>query len=97
MKFGDILCLKTTGELVFVLGEPAADSENKSISVRRPTMTREGIIHSTDVFYQAELETPEEHLRHEAQEMVLKADIQEEMLTLRDAQKAEKKTDITVN
>lgn len=94
MKFGDIFCLKTTGELVFVLG---VEEEAGTVTIRRPTMTREGIVHVSQTFFQAELETAEQHLRNEAKEMVLKADIQEEILTARNAGKAEKAVDLTIN
>lgn len=98
MKFGDLLCLKTTGELCFVLQVfPGTDKTAPMVEVRRPTMTREGIVHAIDTFYQDELETPEQHLRYEAKEMVLKANIQDEILSTREAERAEKKTDITVN
>jgi hypothetical protein len=98
MKFGDLLCLKTTGELVFVLEVfPGTDDTAPQVEVRRPTMTREGITHAEDMFYQDELETPEQHLRYEAKEMVLKANIQEEILNAREAERVEKKTDVTVN
>jgi hypothetical protein len=94
MQFGDILCLKTTGELVFVL---TTYDNLKTADVRRPTMERDGIFHKVDTFFQAELETPEEHLRREAKDMILKGDIQNEVLEAREAQEVNKKTDISVN
>jgi hypothetical protein len=73
---GSILCFRTTGELVSVIGlvEPGS-----RVYVRRPVMQERGISHAADVVYLSELETVEEHLRREAKEMVLKVEIQNEM------------------
>lgn len=95
MQFGDILCLKVTGELVFILDTFNGTSE---VQVRRPTMGRDGIKHVVDRFYQTELETAEEHLRHEAKEMLLKGKIQQEIFkATEEPEVAEKVTDISVN
>ena len=91
MEYGTILCMKTTGELVFVLGQ----GENGDVRVRRPVMTRDGIDQQVNFFHEAELETIEEHLRHEAKEMVLKSKIQEEILN--ELGKKDKKPDVRVN
>jgi hypothetical protein len=93
VEVGTVLCFKSTGELVVVIGK-----EGDFVLVRRPCMTHDnGITHSIDKVYAFELETVEEHLRHEAKEMVLKTLIQEDMLEAMEANKKAKKKDILVN
>lgn len=75
-KSGDVVVLKTTGEMAIVLG-PAPQAG--WFSIRRPVMTRDGIIHEKDVMHELELESSEDHLNREANEMILKVRIQEEM------------------
>ena len=100
MKAGDILCIKTTGELVVVLH--VYPDEGK-VEVRRPTMTRDnGIIHNAEVLLKTELETSEDHLRREANEMLIKEKIQNEFLEAHTkAEEAKvvafKKPDLAVN
>jgi hypothetical protein len=89
-----IMCLRATGEIVFVLG--TYDSGN--IRVRRPIMTRDGILHQEDSFTAAEIETVESHLKRELEEMKLKAKLQKEAFAEEEeAQLASKKTDISIN
>jgi hypothetical protein len=76
MQLGDLLTIKTTGELVYVLSE----TDRKTFKVRRPVMSRDGITHFTDEFFADELETIEEHLRRELADMKLKARLQKELL-----------------
>lgn len=76
VTIGDVLCFKTTGELCVVMGEVQPGDR---VYVRRPTMNQGLISYSADVVYQAELETPEVHLRGEAKEMLLKVQIQNEL------------------
>lgn len=76
MEPGQVFCYKTTGELCLIL---AIDGDR--VKVRRPVMTHEnGIQQSEDFIYAFELETVEQHLRREGQEMVLKSRIQNEMM-----------------
>lgn len=76
MQPGDIVCYKTTGELAVVLATHEALNQ---VDVRRPIMTENGIKQEVTTSYTFELETPEVHLRREAQEMVLKIKIQQEV------------------
>ncbi len=91
---GQIMCHKTTGELVVVLelvGE-------RGVEVSRPVMSHEnGITHVKNAVYTFELETVEEHLRREAKEMVLKTKIQEEMMAELDAGKKSKVENLLIN
>lgn len=73
---GELLAIKTTGELVYIISE----TDRKTYKVRRPSMTRDGIVHSTDEFFADELETIEAHLRRELSDMKLKAKLQKEVL-----------------
>jgi hypothetical protein len=93
MKPGEILCRRTTGELCIVLTELEAGLYN----VRRPVMQEKGIDHVIDEVYAFELETVEEHLRHEAKEMLLKIDIQEEMSQAMENAKKSKIDKLMVN
>lgn len=64
VKVGDILVIKTTGELVYVLEEKDEDGR---VDVRRAIMSdNKSISHVVDVFYADELETGEQHLEREA-------------------------------
>lgn len=75
IKAGEIMCLKTTGEIVCVLGEVQPGDR---VYIRRPIQNQAGISHASDTVYQFELEEPLEHFRKEAKEMLDKADIQRE-------------------
>lgn len=90
-----IMCLRATGEIVFVLGT----YDNGEIKVRRPVMTRDGIRHQEDGFTAAEIETVESHLRRELEEMKLKAKLQKEAFAEEEEETrlASKKTDISIN
>ena|SRR6266550_6376601 len=96
MKPGQVMCLKTTGELCIVVQD--VQVPGGMVSVRRPLMSHDnGIQHSEDAFYPFELETVEEHLRHEAKEMLLKTQIQEEMMIEMDNAKKSKVEKMLVN
>ncbi len=96
MKPGTVACLRTTGELCIVIRDAQADGG--MVFVRRPLMSHEnGIQHSEDTFFPFELETVEEHLRHEAKEMLLKTQIQEEMMAEMDNAKKSKIEKMLVN
>jgi hypothetical protein len=91
---GSIVCLKTTGEIVVVLG-PAEEGE---FTIRRPVMTsKDGIRHSIDNVFAIELETEEEHLRREAAAMILKIKIQDELQDQMEADRKDKIVDTRVN
>lgn len=95
VAIGTVLCRKTTGELCIVLN--ITDAVQGLLHVRRPVMTAEnGINHVVDDVYTYELETVEDHLRHEAKEMVLKQTIQEEMMQALENNK-KKQVDVLVN
>jgi hypothetical protein len=94
MLAGDILCIKTTGELVIVLGK----NEDGTVNVRRPSMGKDGIYHSQNSFFEFELQTSEEHLRQEANEMILKNRIQKETLKkMEDEEDKAKAANLLVN
>ncbi len=96
MKPGQVMCLRTTGELCIVIKVPQIEGDQ--LKVRRPLMSHEnGIQHSEDYFFPFELETVEEHLRHEAKEMLLKTQIQEEMMAEMDNAKKSKIEKMLVN
>ena len=93
MEVGSIYVLKTTGELCCVIGQDVPGA----VRVRRPTMTHEnGIVQNSNVFYEFELESVEDHLRREGKEMLLKVRIQEEMQEEMDRTK-KKPVDVLVN
>jgi hypothetical protein len=89
------MCLKATGEIIFVLGT----YDNGDIKVRRPVMTRDGIEHHLDAFNAEEIETVESHLRKELDEMKLKAKLQKEAFAAEEeeAPVATKRTDTSIN
>jgi len=96
MKPGQLMCLRTTGELCIITRSAAEDGGK--VAVRRPVMSHDdGIRHSEDGFFPFELETVEEHLRHEAKEMLLKTQIQEEMMAEMDNAKKSKIEKMLVN
>lgn len=95
---GTILCFKTTGEMCLVLEDGMAKDGRANLKIRRPIMTKDnGIEHEEDIVYTFELETVEEHLRREAHEMVLKTEIQEELMEALEAKKARKNDKLLVN
>lgn len=75
MKPGDVLALKTTGELVTIIGIPT-DDESRCV-IRRPKMTQSGIEHLLENIFQLELETPSEHIDREVGEQLLKMKAQQ--------------------
>jgi hypothetical protein len=100
MELGDIFCVKTTGELVSII---EVNDDKSTVLTRRPSMTKDnGIVHYQDTFLQCEVETSEEHLRREANEMLIKEKIQNEFVEAHEkAQEAKvvafKKSDLAVN
>lgn len=62
---GKIAFVKTSDEPVFVIGIEA-DKNNVAIAiVRRPIQTENGVVHSTDQFFLAELQTSEQKVMEE--------------------------------
>jgi hypothetical protein len=59
IKAREVAFIKTTGESVFVLEYPTAESA-VTAKVRRPIMTRDGVKHETEWFAYDELETLDE-------------------------------------
>jgi hypothetical protein len=90
----EIMTLKLTGERVFVLD----NSLNGKILVRRPSMGPNGITHSQETFYLVELETLEDNIHREINEVLLKNRISQE-ITQKESQKnlAGQIKDIAIN
>lgn len=73
MNVGDILCLKTTGEKVQVIGLNAT-----SVNIRRASMTeQDGLKHNNESFYEFELETLDAHAQRQIDEQKLKVEANE--------------------
>ena len=77
---GQIVGVKTSGERVYVIKEALGRDVMKAYLVRRPTMGRDGMAHVTETFYEDELESVEQNLTRELDEMVLKARLTEKIL-----------------
>lgn len=73
-----MVAVKTTGELVTVLGESINNEEQ--FSVRRPKMGPNGVEHLDEEFYSFELETPSDHINREAQEQLTRMIAQKEII-----------------
>lgn len=67
---GTVLRLRTTGESVVVIGDALGDEDQ--VQVRRPVNTPEGVKHLVDVFGLYELDTVEENLRREFNEIQIR-------------------------
>jgi len=79
MKLHDIICIKTTGEKVFLL----AETERKTWKVRRPVIAENGSIgHEVEEFFEAELESVEDFTKRLVSEMILKANSQRKLLSV---------------
>lgn len=80
IKAGQVVYVQTTGEKVFVIG-PAVKEDvtleapkegfraDQEVLVRRPIATRDGITYEERSFYAAELETAEEQVTREFEEL----------------------------
>lgn len=77
MKLGEVWALKTTGELVVVIGTINTDD---TIHVRRPVMGSDGVTHKVETYWPFELEPTEDHLRREAHEQLNKMIIQKSVI-----------------
>ena len=72
IKVGEVLCLKTSGEKVFILAV-----EEDKITVRRPFVGESGVYkHAIENFTLGELETISEHMYRQVDEMLQKGDAQ---------------------
>jgi hypothetical protein len=70
-QLGTVLRLKTTGESVVVIGDVPSDPD--MVVVRRPTSTQaEGLRHQVDEFALYELDTVEESIRREFNEVKIR-------------------------
>lgn len=67
---GSLLRLKTTGENVVIIGDVADNEE--LVSVRRPINNPAGVQHVIEEFYLNELDTVEESIRREFNEMKIR-------------------------
>src|SRR5208283_2670140 len=80
---GTIVGVKTSGERVFVIRQLDENLWRGPVPlylVRRPLVGKEGLRHENTQFYEDELETVEENLTRELDEMVLKARLTEKIL-----------------
>ena len=69
-NIGDVACMKITGEELMVLEV----LPNEQVSVRRPSMSSEGILHKVEVYNIFELETKDERQTRELSERQSLAD-----------------------
>ena len=79
MQRGDIMAVKTTGEICYVLEAEGFDDEQSPLDVvvvRRPKLTQNGIEHEETTFLAGELETLQEHVNREAKEGTYKLEAQ---------------------
>jgi hypothetical protein len=99
-KIGDILAIKTTGEIVYVLTDED-DSQYKEdgfsghyveVKVRRPILSENGIAHEVAIFRSNELETVEEYVQREATMQTYKIKAQKNILekAIRELEEAER-------
>jgi hypothetical protein len=69
LNVGELAIIKTTGEMVYLM---QVDERLQRAEVRRPTLTSEGIVHTSEWFFLGELTTKEGYINQEFQEGVLK-------------------------
>jgi hypothetical protein len=89
---GDVVALKTTGEIVFALGDPYGSDTGKKVDVRRPVLSDSGIDHVLATFFVDELETVEEYVNREATMQTYKIRAQKNILekAIRELEEAER-------
>ena len=80
IKRGDILAVKTTGEIVYLLGNPYGSDTGQKVDVRRPLLTEYGIKHEITTFFADELEPVEQYAEREANIQVLKLKMQRKLM-----------------
>lgn len=77
MNKQDIVCIKTSGEKVYLI----ALTDRNTWQVRRPNVTEAGAIeHSVDEFFAGELEPVEAYYTRLVDEMIMKAKVQKKLL-----------------
>jgi len=76
---GTIVALKVTGERVFVLGENPTTVNGMFYSVRRPVVGPNGITHIIESFSGEELESVEESVRRELNDILMKRKLEQEI------------------
>jgi hypothetical protein len=85
---GDIMCVKTTGERVCVLGF-TLDQEGE-LRVRRPVIGDGGTIsHEKITLNDFEIETITEHAKRQVAEMILKSEAQKDLIVAEKRMQAE--------
>lgn len=90
----EIMALKLTGERVTILDEYKQETSGReTVTVRRPVMSQSGISHQIETFNIVEVETLEENLRREFEEVLLKDRVSKEIMQ-REMNKAGKVVDI---
>jgi hypothetical protein len=92
MIIGEIFCIKTTGEKVYILDlftRSFQDTMRSFVTVRRPNVADGGgIIHETLDLFVDELESVDDHAERQIQEMLLKQKASkrfEELVTTQEA------------
>jgi glutamyl-tRNA reductase len=93
IKRGDVLALKTTGEIVYVLGEPYGSDTGQKVDIRRPRLSENGISHEVNVVFVDELETIQEYVNREAEMATFKLEAQKNILEkkMRELEEKDKK------
>lgn len=77
MQAREIVCIRTTGEKVYLI----AETDRNTWKVRRPVISEHGEIrHETEEFFSSELATVVEYAQSMVQEMILKAKCQKELM-----------------
>lgn len=77
MTKGQVLCIKTTGEKVYLI----AETDRRTWQVRRPIINDNGgIIHEIEEFFENEMETIEDFAKRLVGEMITKARAQKALL-----------------
>src|SRR5882757_10071743 len=79
LMIGTIVALKVTGERVFVLGENPTTVNGMFYSVRRPVVGPNGITHIIESFSGEELESVEESVRRELNDILMKRKLEQEI------------------
>jgi hypothetical protein len=89
IKQNDVVAIKTTGEIVFVL---TVDEASGGASVRRPVLSEGGISHAVEPYLLEELETVEAYVNREATMQTYKIKAQKNILekAIRELEEAER-------
>jgi hypothetical protein len=79
-KRGDVIAIKTTGEIVYALGNAYGSDTGRKIDVRRPVLSDSGIEHVLATFFLDELESVEAYVNREATMQTYKIKAQKNIL-----------------